>query len=412
MIQLPSRARAVQWSSPKQVKTRSPRRSSRRLTPLTRIAADDYRDAAYGRRAAAADLGLALNGADFIPVTGVGLARYVRRHQRVLRAHATAPLVGAITGGTNASCARLRPAAAQGRSISTRTTPRRSRRLAAAAVVPRDRLVVRFEAVHGPFVELATAICWRSRDAARWCASPPLQAGPLRVRFAINGETFWPPVGGVADIDASNANCSFTPAGLASPLGGYCAAAGCDADSATGGAACGCRGSYHATGFDRALGVSTRACGACCVTESRFYAYDDFEIRYGDGNSLVQTQARLAGVARAPESGLESDGSRVKLAVRPMGAIPTAAYVLDHLVCCFWLAPRETVSNVVTEDVCVVPGCDDPNSAGAPRETFDIFNGLLTNENAVCGGERARVVRPAGEERHRVFAAPSVSTPR
>ena len=58
----------------------------------------------YARALAAADLSLALNGADFIPLTGVGLLPPYYLYDDTnayFEPTQTAPLVGVVTGGTN-----------------------------------------------------------------------------------------------------------------------------------------------------------------------------------------------------------------------------------------------------------------------------------------------------------------------
>ena len=329
---------------------------------------------------AAVDLSLALNGADFIAVTGADLADpyYVYDDANLFfKPTSTSPLVGVVTGGTRV----VLPVPAALPLLNAHEYFDATDSSAVIASSTRDKIVVRFEAVHGSFVELATGyLASPSLSANPWieCASPPLQAGPLRVRLAINGETFWPPVGGAADVDASDANCTFIPAGLTSPLGGYCVRAGCDDEGD--GLPCGCRGSYHATGFDSTV----RGCGACCVTESRFFTYDNFELSYRGG---ARGQPEYG-----PASGLNDDGSRVWVEAVPSGTIPSASYILEHLVCCFWLAPRthDPIDNVIVEDDCIEPGCDDPASKW--RDRVEHVEGLtVSNENGVCGRENARV---------------------
>jgi len=96
--------------------------------------------------------------------------------------------------------------------------------------------------------------------------TPPLQAGIFSVSISINGRDFWPP-----DDYAPSGNCTFETS-IGRKIKGDCIS---DTDT--------CLGYSPASG---SFVSSLTTCSTCCITDTSFRVYQDFDISSNDGAPL------------------------------------------------------------------------------------------------------------------------------
>ena len=196
---------------------------------------------------------------------------------------------------------------------------------------PSDAILVRFalQDSTGGFAEYQEyAEGLLSSDQAPeyiYAYSPPLQPGTYSVSLSVNGRNYWPR----ADYLPS-ANCTFESS-IGRVMGGECVSSESE-----------CRGYWEETNFNTAFD----GCRSCCVTETFFHVYTDFDI------SLANGDAQIEGYSSGYVPNIDGVGTLKTAQVSV--AIGDTTFVDPDRVCCFYLAPR----NVLTAEA-MEPYTDD-----------------------------------------------------
>lgn len=190
--------------------------------------------------------------------------------------------------------------------------------------------------------------------------SLPLLQGTYSVFLSINGIDFWPP-------NLPNETCSLTSPLTSRVLSGNCVESISD-----------CSGKYDLNSFQKS--DDDIECAVCCITDTQFYVYNEFDI------SLVDGSLEFDGFA----SGKNSSGSGKKF-VDVAIDVGDTSFIDPAQVCCFFLSPRtddEFASLIHSGDAYVdrmlaLPPIDDINNPTFPRQ--------LAGETTVCGSSVAFV---------------------
>ena len=189
---------------------------------------------------------------------------------------------------------------------------------------PTDAILVQFalQDAYGGFSgykEFAEGLLASASDPEYiYVYTPPLLAGKYTVSLSVNGRNYWP----ISGYTPSQ-NCTYESS-IGRVMGGECVSSESE-----------CQGFFEESNFNTAL----EDCSHCCVTETFFFVYTDFDIALADGTTTIE------GFSSGYSPNIASTGTLDTYDVSI--AIGDTTFVDADRVCCFYLAPR----NVLTAEV-------------------------------------------------------------
>ena len=191
-------------------------------------------------------------------------------------------------------------------------------------IEPTDAILVQFalQDAYGGFSgykEFAEGLLASANDPEYiYVYTPPLLAGKYTVSLSVNGRNYWP----ISGYTPSQ-NCTYESS-IGRVMGGECVSGESE-----------CQGFFEESNFNTAL----EDCLHCCVTETFFYVYTNFDIALADGTTTIE------GFSSGYSPNIDSTGTLDTYDVSV--AIGDTTFVDADRVCCFYLAPR----NVLTAEV-------------------------------------------------------------
>lgn len=185
--------------------------------------------------------------------------------------------------------------------------------------LPVDSILAQWSLQGSDYKEFANGRVTSDTPSTIYAYTPTLRAGVYTVSLSVNGRTYWP---GATYSPSGNCTLSTT----VRDLGGDCVQSAAD-----------CVGTFVSSGFSN-LNPAV-ACPACCVTETQFLVYEDFDIAFADGST--SWSGRSSGYDPETQALLTND-IRVEFG--------TSEYVDPELVCCFWFAPRDANFDPIVGD--------------------------------------------------------------
>jgi len=182
---------------------------------------------------------------------------------------------------------------------------------------PTDEIIIRYTLHDGlggfdEYQEFSVGLVDSATPTFIYTYTPPLQAGTYSISLSVNGRNYWP-----GDGYTPSSNCTYENS-IGRVLSGDCVTSEDE-----------CAGFYDESSFVTAFSE----CQACCITDTEFYVYTDFDI------SRVDEGGNMEGYSSGYIPDLEGDGELETWEVSI--DIGDTTYVDADRVCCFYLAPRD-----------------------------------------------------------------------